>query len=282
MTDYQAASDRTVWQADFERRTLAAYQEAGCSPALARALFDRGTKRLPDWTVLTDGTHWLALSVVDGFGGVHDLTDPAALPFAERWCAERGATRIETRRTGGPGPFADYPVIGQNRMRTFSTTEPPQPPPGLTVRPLTEAEFPAWRASEEAAYIFDILRAGALTPEEAKAKSDRDFAEELPQGRHTPGHGFYAFEAAGEVVGTGWVQHSFLPGTTFGFSLEIHEQHRGKGHGRAAMAAGEWITRQGGDDSLMFNVFGGNEVAMNLYDATGFTVIDETRSRPVN
>ncbi|MFI5528362.1 GNAT family N-acetyltransferase [Kitasatospora sp. NPDC051853] len=282
MTNYQETSDRTDWQADFERRTVTAYQEAGCAPALARALHDRAAERLPDSTLLTDGTHWLALSVTDGVGRVRDLTDPAALPFAERWCAERGATRVESRLVGDPGPFADYPIVGQNRMRTFATAEPPQPPPGLTVRPLTEAEYPAWLADEQASYVFDILRAGALTPEEAQQKSDQDFAQELPQGQHTPGHGFYAFEAGGEVVGTGWVQHAFLPGTTFGFSLEIHEQHRGKGHGRAAMAAGEWITRQGGDDTLMFNVFGGNEVAMNLYDATGFTVIDEIRSRPLD
>ncbi|MFJ8041291.1 GNAT family N-acetyltransferase [Kitasatospora sp. NPDC096147] len=282
MTDYQEAADRTAWWADFEQRTVTAYRQAGCSPALAQAIHDQAVKRAPAFTLLSDAAHWLALSVTDGVGRIHDLTDPAALPFAERWCAERGATRIETRLTGTPGPFADYPVAGQNRLRTFATTEPPALPPGLTIRPLTKAEYPVWLAAERDAYVLDIVRAGALTPEQAREKSDRDFAEELPQGRDTPGHGFYAFEAGGEVVGTGWVQHSFLPGTTFGFSLEIHPEHRGKGHGRSAMAAAEWITRQGGDHTLMFNVFGGNQVAMNLYDATGFATVYETRSRPLD
>ncbi|EFL13064.1 GNAT family N-acetyltransferase [Streptomyces sp. C] len=84
-------------------------------------------------------------------------------------------------------------------------------------------------------------------------------------------------EAEGEVIGTGWVNHGFLPGVTYGFSLEVHEEHRGKGYGRAAMAVGEWATRQGGDEAMMFNVFGGNEVAMGLYDRTGFAVLDEYR-----
>lgn len=74
------------------------------------------------------------------------------------------------------------------------------------------------------------------------------------------------------------MNHGFLPGVTFGFSLEVYEAHRGKGYGRAAMAVGEWITRQAGDEAMMFNVFGGNEVAMNLYDSTGFRVLDEYRS----
>lgn len=117
-----------------------------------------------------------------------------------------------------------------------------------------------------------------MTPEQAKAKSDEDFARHLPQGYRTPGHAFYAMEVGGEVVGTGWVNHGFLPGVTFGFSLEVYEEHRGRGYGRSAMAVGAWATRQGGDEAMMLNVFGGNEVAMRLYDSTGFTVLDEYRS----
>ncbi|MFD3940628.1 hypothetical protein ACFWSF_38190 [Streptomyces sp. NPDC058611] len=41
------------------------------------------------------------------------------------------------------------------------------------------------------------------------------------------------------------------------------------------MNVAEWATRQGGDEAAMFNVFGGNEVAMSLYDSTGFAVLDE-------
>lgn len=85
-------------------------------------------------------------------------------------------------------------------------------------------------------------------------------------------------EADGRAVGTGWVNHGFLPGVTFGFSLEVYEEQRGKGYGRAAMAVGQWATRQGGDEAMMFNVFGGNDVAMSLYDSTGFAVLDEYRS----
>ncbi|WP_327254839.1 GNAT family N-acetyltransferase [Streptomyces sp. NBC_01244] len=306
----QVVSDRAEWRVGFEERVLSGYRAAGCSEPLARALLERALKGVDGWTVATDGdAGWIAVGVSEDNGAtvgrIHDLTAvapeaaAAARTWAERWCAERGAGRVEVRLSGGsgagaeaaaePGPaatttttaglFAGYPVRGQNRMRAVA--ERPELPPGLGVRRLTQEEYPGWYAGEVAAYVADIVRAGALTPEQARAKSDEDFARYLPQGYRTPGHAFYAMEADGQVIGTGWVNHGHLPGVTFGFSLEVYEEHRGKGFGRAAMSVGEWAVRQGGDEALMFNVFGGNEVAMSLYDRTGFAVLDEFRSLPL-
>ncbi|MFD9353506.1 GNAT family N-acetyltransferase [Streptomyces sp. NPDC060031] len=280
MNEMEIVTDQGEWRGGFEERVLAGYRAAGCSEPLARALLERAVEGIDGWTVATDGTGWIAVGVTQDNGAtvgrIHDLTVPRGREWAERWCAEHGAQQVGVRLTGGAGAFADYPVRGQNRMR--AAAERPELPPGLTVRRLTGEEYPGWYAGEEAAYIADIVRAGALTPEQAKAKSDEDFARHLPQGYLTPGHAFYAMEADGQVVGTGWVNHGFLPGVTFGFSLEVYEEHRGKGYGRAAMAVGEWAARQGGDEAMMFNVFGGNEVAMSLYDSTGFAVLDEYRS----
>ncbi|MGW7435316.1 GNAT family N-acetyltransferase [Streptomyces sp. NPDC054849] len=280
MNEITIAADQDEWRGGFEERVLAGYRAAGCSGPLAQALLERAVKGIDDWTVATDGTGWIAVEVTEDNGAtvgrIHDLTVPQGRPWAERWCAERGARRVEVRLTGGAGAFTDYPVRGQNRLR--AAAEQPELPPGLTARHLTEEEYPGWYAAEEAGYIADIVRAGALTPEQAKEKSDQDFALYLPEGYQTPGQAFYALEAEGQVVGTGWMNHGFLPGVTFGFSLEVYEEHRGKGYGRAAMAVGEWATRQGGDEAMMLNVFGGNEVAMSLYDSTGFAVLEEYRS----
>ncbi|WP_371675592.1 GNAT family N-acetyltransferase [Streptomyces sp. NBC_01276] len=295
MNEIDTAPDRDAWRADFEARVLAGYRAAGCSDPLARALLERVVRGIDDWTVATDGTGWIAVELSGGTGGtggtgddggaggsgatvgrIHDLTAAQGRPWAERWCAERGAERVEVRLTGGPGAFADYPLRGRNMMR--AAAERPELPTGLTVRLLTEEEYPGWLAGEQAAYVADIVRSGALTPDQAKAKSDEDFARYLPQGYRTPDQTFYAMEAEGQVIGTGWVNHGFLPGVTFGFSLEVYEEHRGRGYGRAAMAVGEWATRQGGDEAMMLNVFGGNEVAMRLYDSAGFTVLEEFRS----
>lgn len=280
MNEITIAADQGEWRGGFEERVLAGYRAAGCSEPLAQALLERAIKGIDDWTVATDGSGWIAVEVTEDNGAtvgrIHDLTVPQGRPWAERWCAERGARRVEVRLTGGAGAFTDYPVRGQNRLRAVAVQ--PELPPGLTARHLTEEEYPGWYAAEQAAYIADIVRAGALTPEQAKEKSDQDFARYLPEGYQTPGQAFYTLEAEGQVVGTGWMNHGFLPGVTFGFSLEVYEEHRGKGYGRAAMAVGEWVTRQGGDEAMMLNVFAGNEVAMSLYDSTGFAVLEEYRS----
>lgn len=240
MSEITVVAGQGEWRDGFEERVLAGYRAAGCSEPLARALLEQAVEGIDDWTVATDGTGWIAVQVAEDngvtVGRIHDLTVPQGRPWAERWCAERGAQRVEVRLTGGAGAFADYPVRGQFRMRAVA--EQPELPPGLSARRLTEEEYPGWYAGEVAAYIADVVRAGALTPEQAREKSDEVFARYLPDGYETPGHHFYAMEADGVVVGTGWVNHGFLPGVTFGFSLEIYEEHRGKGYGRAAMAVG--------------------------------------------
>ncbi|MFF8729341.1 GNAT family N-acetyltransferase [Streptomyces sp. NPDC015171] len=143
---------------------------------------------------------------------------------------------------------------------------------------MTPAEYPDWLASERAACVGDVVRAGVLSPEDAVRKADRDFTELVPEGLATPDNTFLVFEAAGEQIGTGRLRHDHLPGVTCGYSLHLHEQHRGNGYGRAAMAAGEQATLAAGDSALMSTVWGGNEVAMNLYTSAGFRVLEERRS----
>lgn len=114
-------SHQDDWRAGFEERVLAAYRAAGCSEPLAEALLEKALKGIDDWTIATDGTGWIAVSVAEDNGAtvgrIHDLTAPRGREWAERWCAEHGAQRVEVRLTGGAGAFADYPVRGQNRMR---------------------------------------------------------------------------------------------------------------------------------------------------------------------
>ncbi|MEV6026571.1 GNAT family N-acetyltransferase [Streptomyces sp. NPDC052036] len=296
MTEFSVLGDSAEWQKDFERRRLASYAAAGLGPAAAKRMLEVTRERAGDLTVaeITDaGTRvgHVAVAVADHHGTlagrIDDLRvdaphagrghEQAARDWAEAWCAERGARRLDVRLTEPAGElFGTYPVRGQSRVRLISS--PPQPLGGVTARPMTEAEYPEWLASEKTGYIADIVRSGALSPEEAARKSDRDFADLIPEGLATPDHTFLVLEAAGEQIGTGWLKHGYLPGVTYGYSLHIREQHRGKGYGRAAMAVGEQATLAGGDSALLFTVWGGNEVAMNLYTSTGYRVLEENRS----
>ncbi|GAA2462107.1 hypothetical protein GCM10010433_75540 [Streptomyces pulveraceus] len=295
MTEFSVLDDRTDWQQDFERRLRASYAAAGIGLPAAERMLDGVRAGIGDWTVagITDaGTSvgHVAVAVGDDNGllagriGDLHIDAPhvgggygrAARDWAEGWCAERGAARVGVRLTEPAGElFAAYDVRGQVRARLLGSA--PESVGEVTARPMTRAEFPGWLASEKTSYAGDIIRAGTLSREEAVRKSDRDFADLLPEGLATPDHTLLVLEVAGEPIGTGWLKHRHLPGVTYGYGLHVQERFRGKGYGRAAMAAGEEATLAAGDSTLMFTVWGGNEVAMNLYTSAGYRVVEEVR-----
>ncbi|MFI9809082.1 GNAT family N-acetyltransferase [Streptomyces sp. NPDC052301] len=294
MTVFSILGDITEWQKDLEQRRRASYTAAGLGAAAAERMLENA-RFDHDWTVaeITDAATrvgYVAVTMADDdgvpVGRIGDLHvdapyagqghERAAREWAETWCTQRGARRLHIRLSGPAGElFSGYSVQGQLRMRHVSS--PPEPLDGVTARPMTPAEYPEWLTAEKAAYVGDIVRSGASSPEDAERKAERDFAELLPEGVATPDTTLLVLEAADERIGTGWLKHGYLPGVTYGYSLYIHEQHRGNGYGRAAMVVGEQATLAGGDSTLMFTVWGGNEVAMNLYTSAGYRVFEESR-----
>ncbi|WP_328492620.1 GNAT family N-acetyltransferase [Streptomyces sp. NBC_00414] len=293
MTEFGILDDSTEWQADFERRLRASYTAAGLGVDGVERRLQGVRDDIGDWTVaeiMDAGTRvgYVAVVVADHngtlAGRVGDLRvdvphagqghEQAARDWAEEWCAERGARRLDVRLTEpADGLFGDYRVRGQARLRRIGSR--PELADGVTVRPMTPAEYPDWLAYEKAAYVDDIVRSGALAPEEARRKSDLDFAKVIPEGLSTPGNTFLVLEAAGGTIGTGWLKHRYLPGVTYGYSLNIEEKHRRKGYGLVAMAAGEQATLAAGDSALMFTVWGGNEAATKLYTRAGYRIVEE-------
>ncbi|MFF9482956.1 GNAT family N-acetyltransferase [Streptomyces sp. NPDC014733] len=295
-------AERAAWQRDFERRSRDAYVAAGLGPEAAAVQVGKALERekTAEWTVaeISHGGARIGYVAV-GVTADHDVCagrigdlwvdaehagqghEQAARGWAEAWCAERGARRINVRVAGPDGGlFADYPVEGQLRIRVFDG--PPSSSAAVTARPMTADEYPHWLTAEKDAYVFGIVRAGALTRDEALRKADKDFAELLPGGLATPGHAVLALEAADARIGTAWLHHRHLPGVTYGFSLNVDAEQRGKGYGHGAMVVGEQATRAAGDTALMFTVWGGNDVAMGLYDSAGYRVLESSRSLPVS
>ncbi len=297
MTDFEIISDSDTapWQSGFERRLRAWYASVGFGETAIDQQLGTIREEFAGWTIVgitAAGTRvgHLAVAVNERNGAlagrIGDLWvepehsgqgyEQAARAWAESWCAEQGARTVGVRLTGSAELFADYPVRAQSRMRVIDS--PAEPVNQVTARAISEDEYPGWLAAEQAGYVAQIIRAGHSTPEQARKKSDEDFGRLLPQGRETPANTIMAMELAGEVIGTGWLRHGHLPGVSFGYSLEVHPEHRSKGYGRDALAIGERATLAGGDSAMMFNVFGGNEIAMNLYTSAGYLVVDETRS----
>jgi ribosomal protein S18 acetylase RimI-like enzyme len=146
--------------------------------------------------------------------------------------------------------------------------------PQITLRPMTEDEFTSWRERIGVGYAAAIGPARALTPEQALEQSHKEMSQLLPDGLATEGHLLWSACAAdGTVVGDLWI-HARRP-VPFIYDIEVREDQRGHGYGRAIMLAGEEECRQRGFDRLDLNVFGYNTTAIALYDSLGYVVVSQ-------
>ena len=144
--------------------------------------------------------------------------------------------------------------------------------PQVTLRPMTDEEFASWFEHTQVGYAAAIGPARALTPEQALVQSRKETAELLPDGLATKEHLIWsACIADGTVVGNLWIRaRKPVP---FIFNIEVNEDQRGHGYGRAIMLAGEEECRQRGFEQLDLNVFNYNTTAVGLYDSLGYVVV---------
>ncbi|QKV91654.1 GNAT family N-acetyltransferase [Streptomyces sp. NA02950] len=177
-----------------------------------------------------------------------------------------------------------YRERGRNMVKPL--TGPPTLPGGSAIRSLTEAEYPAWYAHERADYVKDLLERGLSEPQ-AEAKAEHDCATLLPRGRETPGTWLRVLVHDGAEVGTLWVAlregraDAAGTGEAYVFSVEVAEEHRGRGHGRTLMLAAERDTLAAGARSLGLHVFGGNTPALRLYASLGYQAIEYQLCKPL-
>jgi RimJ/RimL family protein N-acetyltransferase len=142
------------------------------------------------------------------------------------------------------------------------------------IRHLRDDEYDAWRRLSRERYVEDMVENGGFAPEDAREKSEKDFALTMPAGLATAGQHVFAIEAPdGEVVGHVWLgeRNTRDEGrVAFVYEIRIDERQRGHGYGRAAMLLLEDEARGLGLDRIELNVFGGNEVARGLYRSLGY------------
>jgi len=138
----------------------------------------------------------------------------------------------------------------------------------IVLRPLREDEYAAWDAAHRAEYERGLVEHVGMPRERAEAKVVRDVGYVLPDGLATEGTWIWAVEDGGRVVGTVFV--GLRDGGAWLYDITIAAAERGKGCGRAAMAALEAEVRALGHDTIGLNVWGGNEVARGLYRSLGW------------
>lgn len=154
----------------------------------------------------------------------------------------------------------------------------------VSLRPLTRAEFGEWLPRQMASYAAHIAASGAMPEAEAREKARRDTAYLFSAGYDTPGQLLFRVIAGEEAVGWLWIG---VPGPdpdplmAWVYDIEVGEEYRGRGYGRAAMLLAEQEARSHGMTSLGLNVHGQNTIARALYESLGYDVMAMQMKKPV-
>jgi ribosomal protein S18 acetylase RimI-like enzyme len=126
---------------------------------------------------------------------------------------------------------------------------------------------------------------GGMHVDEARETAERDVAQVLPDGLATPGHHLLVLEdaASGERRGMLWFAVRVRNGrtTAYVYDVEIDEPFRGRGLGREAMLLFERLAQELGAEDADLAVFGGNAVALSLYESLGYRVTARLMRKPL-
>jgi ribosomal protein S18 acetylase RimI-like enzyme len=153
----------------------------------------------------------------------------------------------------------------------------------VTLRPMTDAEYAAWRPHSLAAYANERAQAQGRPVEDVLPEAARQIEGYLPDGVQTQGHDVLRIVDAGEPVGWLWLgPHPDKAGAAWVYEIEIEEHARGRGIGRATMLAAEDLVVSRGVRELGLNVFGHNERAINLYRSLGYVPTSMNMAKPLD
>jgi GNAT superfamily N-acetyltransferase len=141
--------------------------------------------------------------------------------------------------------------------------------------PMSHDQFQSYLEQVVLRYAKENIKAGYRTDEDAERCSREDHQRLLPQGIDTPLNYLLTIrdKANAEEVGALWlkVEDRGRP-VGFVYDLFLEERHRGKGLGKATMAALDAFAKERGLRALYLHVFSHNAVAIRLYQEAGFKV----------
>jgi ribosomal protein S18 acetylase RimI-like enzyme len=144
---------------------------------------------------------------------------------------------------------------------------------GIQLRSLTPQEFADYRDRSVPAYAEEVARARDVELSAALRNAEETFPSSLADVAAT-GQEIYRAVHEGSDVGWLWLGPPPFGGPgRYVYDVEIDEEHRGEGLGRALMLTAEAVARESGYARLGLNVFGWNSRAESLYRSLGYEVM---------
>jgi GNAT superfamily N-acetyltransferase len=146
-------------------------------------------------------------------------------------------------------------------------------PPSVLLRPIADAEFPAWKDKAATSFAAGIGPARGLNADDALKFAYEETERLLPDGPATEHQLIWIAQSGDEPVGSLWI--SLRSQVPCFFAIEVDSTQRGKGYGRAIMLAGQDECRRLGHTQIDLNVFADNTTAVALYDSLGYTIVSQ-------
>ena len=132
-------------------------------------------------------------------------------------------------------------------------------------------EFPEyWKYSVES-WKYDMQKAGFIGEGMTYEEAEEQVRKFLPTGAETPGHYLMHIFKGRERVGDIWfeIRERGLK-DAYLWDIVIYDGNRGKGYGKESMKELEGFVKKEGAKRISLNVFGFNQVALNLYRTSGY------------
>lgn len=152
--------------------------------------------------------------------------------------------------------------------------------------PMRPEAFPSYLEAAIADYAEENVSAGRWPRDSALARSERAFADLLPQGLETPNsHTYEIFDReGGEVVGFIWVsiQERFGAREAFVYNVEVLPAFQRQGHATRALEALHDVVAGLGVTRIGLHVFGNNLGAQALYRKLGYAVTGINMSKQID
>lgn len=146
----------------------------------------------------------------------------------------------------------------------------------MKIRPITDAELPAYIETAMREYAEQKHTMGGVPREDALAQAARETERLFPGGKLSPRHAILVAEdGTGGPVGRLWMApRDDSTDVAFIYAIDVAPAARGRGYGRALMQEAVKWSRENGFRTLALHVFGGNDVAIGLYESLGFVTTD--------
>lgn len=144
----------------------------------------------------------------------------------------------------------------------------------IQLRAMTDAEFVVFEAGLTEDYAQDIARNQHIPADEARVAAQQQIATLLPDGPASPNQQLFAIvpDAAEETVGYLWCQVEADKQRAFICEIQVFDQYRSRGYGRAALLELERRLRTAAIRRVGLHVFGDNTRAQTLYHQLGYHV----------